>query len=167
MFFLLLCMPGCLNRGITFQAFHLLWRKASRRMLNKGLSSLWPRWIALSPASPLYNLWGGHQEGAFQEDSSFPLWFLGGWITCGMGWILLFSNVVPARQKADRRIIDAIWGRQPPWHFNRPSSVKSPVAFETLGGAMKQDQVSWSPHICHFFSTNELFGLNFSPHESA
>ena len=23
------------------------------------------------------------------------------------------------------------------------------------------------PHICHFFSTNVLFGLNFSPHESA
>ena len=23
------------------------------------------------------------------------------------------------------------------------------------------------PHICHLFSTNVLFGLNFSPHESA
>ena len=23
------------------------------------------------------------------------------------------------------------------------------------------------PHICHFFSTNVLFGLNFSPHKSA
>ena len=27
--------------------------------------------------------------------------------------------------------------------------------------------ISCRPHICHFFSTNVLFGLNFSPHEKA
>ena len=55
-------MPSGKKRNLTFQAFHLLRHKASQRMLNKRISLLCLRWIALSPG-----LEPGHQEEAFFE----------------------------------------------------------------------------------------------------
>ena len=55
------------KKNLTFQAFHLLRDKASQRMLNKRISLLCGRWIALSPASVSVQLerWRGHQREVF------------------------------------------------------------------------------------------------------